>query len=331
VSDVDVGEIHVRPHYFPGSWPAPEDLTKTLLASAGYHARAALVDYTRTDERLVDAAFHCGTAVEHLTKAFLASVHPVLLTEKGDFDSLLVLTGHARHAKKGRGTDIRTVGLEESCRRVEQLLPTFKREPGQSLVANVRNAAAHLSVTSRDDIRHAVRFMVELATPLITALETSPEVFWGELSELAAKLRDENAVEIDRIVASKLESARQLLARRTENLDDGTRAAVLGAIAGRPHWTQDYERTHPCPVCGQPALLICQFWEDGDDERTDPASGSPMPHVYAITDGFSCSACDLALDDAAETRALGMPEEIDLGYLPLDEYGLPVTPEPGRH
>ena len=312
--------------YFPGSWPGPDGLRKTLLDSASFHARAAIADYTRSDERYVDAAFHCGTAIEHLTKSFLASLHPALIVDKGDFDSLLILTGHAEHAKKSRGTDLRTVGLTEACQRVRQVLPTFRPEPRLSVLSNVRNAAAHLAITSRNDICQAVQGMVVLATPLLEALDASPEAFWREFADVASVLRDDALAEVDRVVASKLESARQTLRQRLEGLHTSARKAVLSAIAGKTHWTQDYEHPQTCPVCKQAACLICQLWTEETDTQPHPADGSPMPHAYALIDGFYCSACELELDNADETRALDMPEEVDLGYLPLDEYGLPVVP-----
>jgi hypothetical protein len=326
VSDFDWSQIVIHTRYFPGAWPKLEDLRTTLQSSAGHHARTALAHYIRTDERHVDAAYHCGAAVEHLAKAYLASLHPVLIVERGDFDSMLVLTGHEQHAKRSRGTEIRTVGLEEACKRVRQVLPAFNPEPAVQVIGNVRNAAAHLGVTRHSDIRRAVQMMVSLLAPLLDGLGTGHDSFWGESAGLATTLRDDALAQIERIVASKVESARQTFARRVAGLDETAREAVLRAIAGKPHWTQDYETSHPCPVCAQPGLLSCQFWIDEDDQRPDPADAEgAMPHVYALVNGFYCSVCELELDDGDETRAQGMPDEFDLGHLPLDEYGWPIA------
>jgi hypothetical protein len=77
-----------------GTWYGPDRLSEMLQRSSAYHAQAALGDYQRSDGRFVDAGLHCGIAVEHLAKAYLASLHPVLTVDGTDFDSLLVLTGH---------------------------------------------------------------------------------------------------------------------------------------------------------------------------------------------------------------------------------------------
>jgi hypothetical protein len=314
VDSIDWSTIEFREVLFPGGWYGPEKLTEVLFASAGYHARAALEDYTRTDERHVDAGFHCGTAVEHLSMAYLASLHPALIADGRDFDSLLILTGHPQHARRSHGSDVRTVGLADACARVKQVFPTFRcTDTDLRVLSSVRNAAAHLGVSRNDDIRRAVQVMVILMTPLLAALGKEPGEFWQSFINLAGVLRDEAVAEIDRVVASKLEAARALISQRLGGLGEKERAVVLAAISGKVSWTQEEEHPHRCPVCAQTGWLICQL--DADDTDTQPDDdGNELPHVFALVDGFYCSACELSLTDGDETRAAGLPEEIDRGY-----------------
>src|SRR5438874_28233 len=68
------------------------------------------------------AVHHHGVALEHLLKAYLASLHPALIVEPKDFDSMLHATGHSDRAKRP-STRSKTIGLFEAFVRVKRLLP----------------------------------------------------------------------------------------------------------------------------------------------------------------------------------------------------------------
>jgi hypothetical protein len=59
---------------------------------------AALAAFSEGPEAYDFAVHHAGIAAEHLLKAYLATLHPALVVEGKDFDSLLHATGHGAHA-----------------------------------------------------------------------------------------------------------------------------------------------------------------------------------------------------------------------------------------
>jgi hypothetical protein len=80
------------------------------------------------DERDM-AVLHCGIAVEHLLKAFLASKHPSLLVDGRDFSSLLHAVGEGAYATVDEHLT-KSIGALECFRRVAQLtaLPVTERQ-----------------------------------------------------------------------------------------------------------------------------------------------------------------------------------------------------------
>jgi hypothetical protein len=73
----------------------PKDLAESSRRWMGM----ALSALTRPQD--VDmAVHHAVVACEHLLKAYLASLHPVLVAEGKDFTSLLHATGHGDKAKR---------------------------------------------------------------------------------------------------------------------------------------------------------------------------------------------------------------------------------------
>lgn len=70
-----------------------------LRMSAASYARSALLHVTSDDDR-VRGAIDAGVAVEHMAKAFLATLSPALLADRNaDLDTMLHLTGFAQLAK----------------------------------------------------------------------------------------------------------------------------------------------------------------------------------------------------------------------------------------
>jgi hypothetical protein len=119
-----------------------------------------------------------------------------------------------------------------------------------------------------------------------------------------------------------MQAAQAGLRTRLVGLEPGQQLLVMKALAGRPGWQADYEQRYPCPVCVQDGWLVCWLILDGDDQpvdalATDP-TGTAMRRAVAHVHGFSCSACDLRLDDAAEVAAAGLPLDFDLGPRRVD-------------
>ncbi|MFJ9523040.1 hypothetical protein ACIRPK_32935 [Kitasatospora sp. NPDC101801] len=85
------------------------DAEQLTLSSQRWMA-AALAAYSQGPQAYDFAVHHAGIAAEHLLKAYLASLHPALVVEAKDFDSLLHATGMGKYAS-GHVTRAKTIGL----------------------------------------------------------------------------------------------------------------------------------------------------------------------------------------------------------------------------
>lgn len=79
-------------------------------------AQEALTTLGASDHgRLVRGAIAAGTALELLTKAFLARLNPAMLVERSDKDSLLFLLDHGDRAEPDSSpTDVRTLSASDA-------------------------------------------------------------------------------------------------------------------------------------------------------------------------------------------------------------------------
>ncbi len=106
-----------------------------LLISARKWARTAVDAYLEEPIDQDFAVHHMAVAVEHASKAYLASIAPVLLAseKQPSVDDLLVLSGNEDKTKKGRA-GLKTIGGEGAILRAAQLLG-----PGHKGLPSSRN------------------------------------------------------------------------------------------------------------------------------------------------------------------------------------------------
>src|SRR5258708_26827046 len=292
-------------------WSGADDLRNGLLDSAMHHAGIALRDFTRDGNDVAIAGLHAGIAVEHLAKCYLASIHPVLLAEKGcDLDTLLRLVGKGELARTS-AYGIKTVGGVEAFRRVRYLLPEFRfNDQADGFLFSVRNSVGHLGLAS--DVRKAMRIMVSLIDPLLTAAGYDRTMFWSNRILTVDTLRDETMDEMQATLRMKYEAARQHLESLLAGLDSAARETLKAIIAKGSHPSSDHEEPYSCPVCGSQGWLICSREHDLVEDESDPDYAAIIfnePVAYPVS--FRCNVCELDLEDA-ELEAAGMPSQIDL-------------------
>jgi hypothetical protein len=127
-----------------------------LYASARRFAQSALEAHHRRDHQRV--AIDAGTALEHLTKACLASRSPVLLTElrsgPNNWQSLLLLCGFA----EGRPNSLRTVGLREARERAKSFVKSLAPEADLALLIDLRDGVVHTALDEEVEERLLVAF-----------------------------------------------------------------------------------------------------------------------------------------------------------------------------
>lgn len=298
-------------------WPAGEyshgheDLCALLVEAACDNAQRALRDFV-SDERLalLQAAVAAGTAVELIAKAALVQVEPTLLCDNTDPDNLLRLAGKGDRSDLAP-TRVKTIGGMKAmrlCKRLVKGITVGDKE--LEVVLEVRNAALHLALVNRDELRAAVATMARVVDEVLVGMEADRESFWGPQLSVADGLVAEGRAEIASLVAAKVSAARQRLEAITAQLSPEVAAAVLAQRA----WcrlSSDHEEPVECPVCKREAWLICGV-EKGEPELMGADDDSDwMVPVSAWPFAFECAVCGLSLDDR-ELGQFHFPDSIEL-------------------
>ena len=299
-------------------------MTAQLRSLAAQFAQSGL--RARLDQEWAVHQLHIATALELLAKAKLASLHGSLIAAKGDFDSLLHLSDHPRHAKQPPDR-IRTITITDALLRVGQVVPSVENLRSElKYLADVRNGivhAGHLSSDAQDRVLHPFITACDL---LLDDMEASRQDFWGEYVELIDTHRAQSvkAAEVD--VAEAITLARMAFAERFAELDEPTRKAILTSIV-EGYAPEKYEQNlYDCPACGTIALVHGSHdfdwepdWEVGDD-------GLPWSPGASLTVTFrpgtlECRACGLVLDGQDQLMAAEVPESWEIEDAdPMDFY-----------
>jgi hypothetical protein len=155
-------------------------LTTDLIGSARYLMLRALDSIGIRDSR----SFYLlgGMALEHLAKARLAREHPTLIVDRGDFDSMLVLSTNAR-LNPAEAASIRTIGLPDALKSCAHrtLVPSLAAllEDLRRLAAR-RNSAAHVGIVDDSSIEQDVIALLRATDVLLEAFTIERTQFYGD-------------------------------------------------------------------------------------------------------------------------------------------------------
>lgn len=252
-------------------------------------------------------ALHAATAFEHLAKARLAKIHPSIIADGRDFQSLLHACGQPALATKSQKGS-RTISLREAVKRVAQVEAQVRPETGPlELLADARNGVAHIGREADGLDRTVVVPFVRACEVLLPTLALSREDFWGDYIEtIDARL---STVENDALVrvADKLTRARAAYAQKFSDLEQHLVNQVLTLITENYAFEKYESRIIECPACSNEALQAGYFnfeWEaDYEHEGRDEYTIHAYPKVTVIGDFVRCGACGLELEGADELRA----------------------------
>lgn len=304
-------------------WPIGENLVQhsdlpAILGESAQDAAHRALRFFVSGERLelLEAAVGAGAAVEHLAKAAIALVEPTLLADRVDRDTLLRLSGKG-HRAETPATRIRTIGAFNAVKLVAALhkgasVPLSLAEAA----LEVRNAATHVGLVDRDELRAAVSGMCRTMDAILDAMGADRAAFWGVNVGLADTLIEEGRAAVEKIVEAKLASARAHLAQITKGVPAALAAPFLAALSQK-FVSSDHEEETSCPVCGQRAWLICGVEEGEFEHDHDEASQWGWVSRTAYPFEFGCSVCGLTLDEV-ELVHLEMNDPIELELRDVD-------------
>jgi hypothetical protein len=301
-------------------------MSDDLLASAQTFGRSGLEALAAGDVAVF--LLHAGTALEHLSKSLLASLHGSLIASPRDFNSLLHLSGLSKYAGT-KPSQMRTITLTETLQRAGQIVPELGNLAAslQPLIDG-RSGVAHAALVDPDAAERVAVPFLRACDLLLLALERERGAFWGDLLEVV-DAREAASAEIATVKAlEKLAAARAAFAVRYGSLGDTGRDALLLAIAGS-YAPEKYEQTLlACPACSTPALVegtIDVDWEpDWDYADGESYIVGAYPEVTIFPQRLECRACGLHLEGEAELAAAKVQHSWKLEDVDPDDFQIAV-------
>lgn len=303
-----------------GSGPKDPSV-RSLVASAGKWIRKALDAWIGDDGEAV--ALLAPIAVEHLGKAVLWHTNPALLVEirNGREESLFKLAGAIPDI---RDPDIRTIGFAQVLDRLEKLLgkPTFPLDQGdKDKLVQIRNGSVHVGV--RGVSATALQDSLGLCAALLTALDLTPEQFYGPATAQADEILAARQNELHERVLRKLAGARKIVEQLTsavgqdraaELLDDIEAELAAGADTGGPIVPTDYDAQlqRRCPACGRDSgrlfggVHVEREYQEFRDMFDGTKSEELVTTVWFDPQAFHCGVCKLTLVGLAEISQGGV-------------------------
>lgn len=264
-----------------------ESIHEHLLISARKWARTAVDAYLEEPIDQDFAVHHMAVAVEHASKAYLASIAPVLLAseKQPSVDDLLVLSGNEDKTKKGRA-GLKTIGGEGAILRAVQLLgPEHKAPAKLKELRESRNGITHMGwgqpVT---ECRALLAAGIEHINALLKALSAEPDGFWGTHLEACTSLVAQAMTEMEIRYHAKLRQARERFAETTRLLSEAEIAELVNNLSGLPT-AAPWPIAVPteCPACGHTGFA------NGRDKTGEYGA------IWFLPRHFGCRLCGLTL------------------------------------
>jgi hypothetical protein len=285
-----------------------DQLKDELLDSAMRFARMALHAFLEREFALF--LLYAGIALEHLAKAYLASVNPAYLAEPKSFTSLLHITGQGTHAKGDRSA-MKTISLTEALKRANYFIGALGNLLDElDVVIDVKNGVAHVGQdVQRGVAERALVPFLKACDALLGPLGLARGHFWKDLTELVETRISEAAQAADIRATEALAAARLRFKSRYAEIEDEMRNAMLKLVE-EGYQVEEYEQDLiDCPACGRRAQVVGSTevvdWKpDYDrDDFGDTYIVGMYPTVMFYPARLECHCCGLRLDGEDELRS----------------------------
>lgn len=278
-------------------------LARRLYESGCRFMRVALAAHSNGDHELF--AMHAAIAVEHLTKARLAAVNPMLLLDfKGQApsaDVLLWVADDTRHDEPVPA-GLRTIGGDRALELLRKQVPLDRFSEALKRLRGQRNGLSHMGEADLTDLADDLPMVVGAAAALAEGLigsYPSTELFGVHTGFAETQLAQWNHDE-DREYFGRFEQAQQRLLEKYPDVATNRelRAMLAGAVerqfvAKRSSFD---EQLAPCPVCTLPAFLYGRLEPDFDK---DGSLLNAYPTGVYHPSRLDCPTCNLVLDSAS--------------------------------
>ncbi|SDN41947.1 hypothetical protein [Geodermatophilus sp. DSM 45219] len=304
----------------------------SLIASARRHAARGMRARGAGAGEHDDASLQLGIMLEHLAKAYLASLHPTLLLERNfDFFSLVRLAGQGQGVKPGHV--LRTVGMHEALVRVGTVRATGNEDAGRAfakrfgVVLQARNGVAHIGEEGgvADQV---AQLAVQGADEILTMMGQSLSDLFGDYTDAAEALRNEHATKVHQFVTLLVARAKDAFRERFADLGEEQNAELARLdrqLVAQLATTRDRIAVR-CPACHRQGILSGSpdlIFEDVDayvDEHGVRHRDVVGATAVLFADTFRCPVCGLRLRGQEELEEADLSTALEIGPAVLEDF-----------
>ena len=172
-----------------------------LVESSSRYAQKAL-DFHNTHEFEFVPIFAI-TAIEHITKACLISIHPTLLLELKGKDNLKSLL-YLNKVNSNMPETFRSVSLTDALERVKPIIGSKTDEKDLKNLVKLRDGSVHLAEIAKTETNLLVAFISQVNFSL-DYLKIEKDGFWGVQSLVAERVVEDKLSNVAKEVSIKME------------------------------------------------------------------------------------------------------------------------------
>ena len=252
------------------------------------------------DTKVPTFLLHAGTAVEHLVKAGLAELNPLLLSaDRQKADHLVWLADEAKHNQPAPD-GLRTIGLDRALEISRRRIDFARHADAIETLRKLRNGVVHIGHVEAEFDEASLRKILAAVVAIVEPFIADPASVFGKHRDLAEAHLADFESDAERDLAIRVEKATLRYDQKCGHLDSGVLEAV--AIAVEEEYEQRStgdELLAPCIVCSLPALLRGELFIEVEVD-VDGGRDGPSYHAYPVGEyraaSMSCSTCGLQLD-----------------------------------
>ena len=286
-------------------------LAERLLQSAQLFVCSALAAYDAGEAHIF--LLHAGTALEHLLKARLADLNPVLISKRDHVASLVWFADETKHAVHPLG--MRTITLDESLSLVTALnVPISAYRDKVTNLQHFRNGVAHFGVIDHTTSYAILPAFLHTVIVLLNELDVSDSAFFGAYDEFVSSQLAQHRSQEERDYEGRVAQAKMRFLSEHGQLE-APALEHLGQLAEmRWHRRSLEDQLVDCPVCGLPAYtegILEQVDWDVDFDREGNPEGASVVLQFQAAD-LRCPTCGLVLDTASLVNMSGALENWEL-------------------
>lgn len=288
-----------------------ENLNSSLFIRAKDFNLRAIREHINGDN--THSLVSMAISAELLGKSYLAGIHPSLIADLKDFDSLLTIVGAGAHSKRPIH-DVKTISATEVFSRCQKLLPSlsdYKTELEK--LANIRNGIVHVGLY--DTVLAEKLFVPYLkhTKAIINAMELTNSEFHGDHTKYVEQTIEGSSESIRNGVARLIEKSKGTFAKRFGELEPDLMAKLLESVVATYAPSSSREQLLGCPACGTKALVrglpIITDYDADFDQDGNVISATPIAVLHL--NSLRCKACDLSLTTIESLQAAGVPTILD--------------------